>query len=66
MSVICGICLEEYKNNTNSEKTPRVLSCGDTLCTQCLRKLRKDNIITCPLCEKKALRKLKKCVSTNL
>ena len=52
MSIICPICLEEYKNSMNSEKTPRILSCSDTMCTQCLRKLKKDNVIECPICKK--------------
>lgn len=52
MSLVCDICLEEYKNNVNSEKTPRVLSCGHTFCTQCLWKMMKNNKIECPICRK--------------
>ena len=60
MSLVCPICLEEYKNNINSEKTPRILSCGDTLCTQCLKKLIKDNVIKCPLCTKENFEEIEK------
>ena len=51
MSIICDICQEEYQNSINSEKTPRILGCGDTFCTHCLRELRKDNKIKCPICQ---------------
>ena len=60
MSIVCPLCLEEYKNNINSEKTPRVLSCGDTFCTECLRKLIKDHVIICPLCKKENLEEIEK------
>ena len=60
MSLICNICLEEYKNNFNSEKTPRILSCGDTFCTQCLKKMRKNNIIECPICRKENFDEIEK------
>lgn len=51
MSIICEICLEEFQSSFNSEKTPRILSCGDTFCTHCLRQLKKDNKIICPVCK---------------
>ena len=60
MSIVCEICLKEYQNNMNSEKTPRILSCGDTFCTQCLRELMKDNVIKCPVCEKENLEEIEK------
>ena len=60
MSLICNICLEEYKNNFNSEKTPRILSCGDTFCTECLKKMRKNNIIVCPICRKENFEEIEK------
>ena len=60
MSLICSICLEEFKNSFNSEKTPRVLSCGDTFCTQCLRKMSKNNIIQCPTCRQENFEEIEK------
>ena len=30
--IICEFCLEEFDSNFNSEKVPKVLKCGDTLC----------------------------------
>ena len=60
MSLICDICLEEYKNSFNSEKTPRVLICGDTFCTQCLKKISKNNIIKCPKCRQENFEEIEK------
>ena len=46
----CAICMEKYNSNN---KTPRILTCGHTFCTQCLEKIaRRDNRnsgINCPL-----------------
>ena len=46
----CAICMEKY-NGKN--KTPRILTCGHTFCTQCLEKIAKrdnrNNGINCPL-----------------
>ena len=35
-SLTCGICLEEYGDNDQSEKAPKVLSCGHTFCCKCI------------------------------
>ena len=50
----CNICLEKYDNK---EKVPRILKCGHTFCTKCLKELTKaSNIlevrlpyVKCPL-----------------
>jgi hypothetical protein len=50
----CNICLEKYDNK---EKIPRILKCGHTFCTKCLRELSKVNngldmnlpFVKCPL-----------------
>lgn len=36
----CNICLEKYDNK---EKLPRILKCGHTFCTKCLKELSKLN-----------------------
>jgi small GTP-binding protein len=60
MSLICKICLEEYNNSFNSAKTPRILNCGDTFCTQCLKNMRKNNKIECPICRKEIFEEIEK------
>jgi hypothetical protein len=50
----CNICLEKYDNK---EKIPRILKCGHTFCTKCLKELTKANnnleirlpYVKCPL-----------------
>ena len=49
----CNICLEKYDNK---EKIPRILKCGHTFCTRCLKELTKANnleirlpYVKCPL-----------------
>ena len=51
----CYICLEEYGKNDNSEKAPKILSCGHTICCKCIKqKMKKDNgQIICPFDMKK-------------
>lgn len=39
----CPICLEEINNS-------RMLPCGHSFCTNCVNKLFKNTVITCPLC----------------
>ena len=61
MSIICEICLEEYHNSFNSEKTPRILECGDTFCTQCLKKMKKNQEkIICPVCRAESYEEIEK------
>ena len=44
MNSVCSICLEEFANNSKSEKAPKVLSCGHTFCCKCIKqKMKKDN-----------------------
>ncbi|KAJ8312696.1 hypothetical protein KUTeg_010069 [Tegillarca granosa] len=43
----CGICQEEYNEGS---KTPRLLPCLHTLCSDCLRRLVHNNVIECPFC----------------
>jgi len=58
---ICDICMEEYEDNDKSEKCPRILLCGHTFCTLCLKsiKLKHKNII-CPTCRTIDLREVNK------
>ena len=46
----CSICLEKYNKK---DKLPRILVCGHTFCTSCLKKIKSKNIsenqIKCPL-----------------
>ena len=44
----CKVCMESIL-----EKQPRTLHCNHTYCDPCLKKLVKNNIITCPVCRKK-------------
>ena len=49
---LCSVCWDEYDNTINSERTPRVLKCGQTICTNCLNKnydTKKEEIF-CTLC----------------
>ena len=52
--IICDICLGEYSNKLTSKKTPRILKCGDTFCTECLKESRKDNKNICIFCGKES------------
>ena len=61
MSIICDICMEEFQSSFTCDKTPRILECGDTFCTECLRKLKaKDNKIICPICRTESLEEIDK------
>ena len=41
----CSVCLESLIN-----KQPRLLSCGHTFCTPCLKQLSGGNTVNCPKC----------------
>ena len=41
----CEVCLESMLN-----KNPRLLSCHHSFCTDCLKKIMKNNSIMCPTC----------------
>ena len=52
----CPKCLDIYGDSINSEKSPRCLVCGDTICTKCLQDLINDSneeFFECPLCKEK-------------
>ena len=57
-TIICDLCLKEFDNSFNSEKTPKVLKCGDTLCFECIKKNYKNQLISCPICLKKNIENL--------
>ena len=43
----CSICFEGYNDR---EKCPRMLSCGHSFCSRCLKRLLRGNTIDCPKC----------------
>ena len=45
---VCPTCKEHYNCR---ELHPRLLGCGHSVCSSCLPKMCKDNLITCPLCK---------------
>ena len=51
-AIVCGACFKEYENDFNSEKCPKVLKCGETLCFECIKKNFKNDSISCPFCRK--------------
>ena len=57
---VCSICWDEYDNTINSERTPRVLKCGQTICSDCLNKNYDKNKeeIFCTLCAENHKEKL--------
>ena len=46
----CKVCLENML-----DKNPRLLSCIHTFCTDCLKKVIKDGVISCPTCREKTV-----------
>ena len=58
---ICDICMEEYEDKEKSEKCPRILICGHTFCTLCLKSIKLKNAsIICPTCRAIDLREVNK------
>ena len=58
---ICDICMEEYDDNDKSEKCPRILLCGHSFCTICLKKIKlKNKNIICPTCREIDIREINK------
>jgi small GTP-binding protein len=51
-TILCDICMKEFDNTYNSEHSPKVLSCGDTFCSKCLKSKNSSEII-CYFCGKK-------------
>ena len=49
MSILfCSCCKEEYGDNDDSEYAPKVLSCGHTFCSKCIKnKMTNNNEIIC-------------------
>ena len=52
MSLSCEICLERYGDNDKDIKAPRILECGHTFCSGCIRKNTQKNNgkIICAVC----------------
>ena len=46
----CSVCLESMLS-----KEPRILTCGHTFCTPCIRKLISKNPFTCPECRSESI-----------
>ena len=45
----CGICRENYEENTEHE--PKIMKCGDTICSECIKILKGDkDKFSCPFC----------------
>ena len=61
-TLVCDICLEEYSNDLNSKKAPRILKCGDTFCTECLEKSRSNNKNICVFCEEESCEEVGKLI----
>lgn len=59
-SILCDICSQEFDNNYKSERTPRILACGHSFCTKCL-KSQKGPEITCMFCGKKTKSNVEEC-----
>ena len=52
----------EYDNNYKSEKTPRILQCGHTFCSECLKsKENLDKGILCMFCGQFTKKKVEDC-----
>ena len=51
MSHSCTICYDNYEENTDN--CPKIMSCGDTFCFKCLKKIKKEKEkFNCPICQK--------------
>jgi GTPase SAR1 family protein len=51
-AILCDLCYNEFDNNYKSERTPRILPCGDTFCSECL-KTKSGSEIICMFCGKR-------------
>lgn len=49
-AIVCGLCLKEFDDEIGLETTPKVLKCGDTICSSCFLKNYINNEIFCPFC----------------
>ena len=53
-SLECPICLDLYGDSLSAERSPRCLTCGDTLCKQCPEEITnysQEEFFMCPLCK---------------
>lgn len=41
----CGVCFKPYNHQ---DKKPLALPCGHSFCLECLKKMTKNAVITCP------------------
>lgn len=48
----CPKCFDIYGNNPDHIKSPKILSCGDSICKECLIGIIKENLFECPRCKK--------------
>ena len=47
----CPICFEEYEDNQNSERLPKLLMCLHTFCVACIKNIRnRIGTVLCPIC----------------
>ena len=47
-SLVCNVCSDEFEDNDQSEKAPKILQCGHTFCSKCIKeKMVKNNEIIC-------------------
>ena len=56
----CQICLDIYGINVNHIKAPKFLSCGHSICKECLKGIIQkstENFILCPFCKEEIEKK---------
>jgi len=51
-TIVCELCLKEFGDNASSENAPKILNCGETFCTECLKHISKNGVIKCSFCLK--------------
>ena len=60
-TILCDLCLEEFSIN-DPEKLPKILKCGDTFCSQCLKNSRCNDKIKCMFCSKETSEEVDKLI----